>query len=237
MRTKEYYDEFAAWYEKERGRGYHQLIDDLEIELVERYGAGGAVLEAGCGTGLLLERTAGFAREAWGFDLSAGMLAKARQRGLGVVQGSITDIPFPDARFDLVYSFKVLAHVEDIRRACAEMARVTKPGGKLLLEFYNPLSFRGLIKKLKPPSAISERTSDEAVFTRYDLPKQAAGYLPAGCRLVDIRGVRVVTPVSHVYRVPQLGRIFSRLEHLAADAPILKHLGGFVILIVEKGAA
>ena len=37
MDNRSYYDEFADWYEKERGRGYHQLIDDLEIEVVERY--------------------------------------------------------------------------------------------------------------------------------------------------------------------------------------------------------
>jgi ubiquinone/menaquinone biosynthesis C-methylase UbiE len=166
--TKDYYDEFSSWYERERGRGYHQLIDDLEVDLVERYGRGAAVLEAGCGTGLLLGRVAGFAEEAWGLDLSAGMLARARDRGLRVVQGSVTDIPFPDARFDVVYSFKVLAHVERIREALAEMARVLRPGGYLLAEFYNPLSLRGLIKAWKRPTAISERTDDHAVFTRYD---------------------------------------------------------------------
>jgi ubiquinone/menaquinone biosynthesis C-methylase UbiE len=74
VRTKDYYDEFASWYERERGRGYHQLLDDLEVDLVERYGRGAAVLEAGCGTGLILGRVARFADEAWGFDISPGML-------------------------------------------------------------------------------------------------------------------------------------------------------------------
>jgi ubiquinone/menaquinone biosynthesis C-methylase UbiE len=170
VRNREYYDEFAAWYEQERGQGYHQLIDDLEIELVERYGRGAAVLEAGCGTGLLLERTAGFAAEAWGFDLSAGMLGKARARGLSVVQGNLEHVPFPDERVDVVYSFKVLAHVEHIQAAIAELARVTRRGGYLLLEFYNPLSLRWLVKALKPATAISHKTTDEAVYTRYDGP-------------------------------------------------------------------
>ena len=60
--NRSYYDEFASWYERERGRGYHQMLDDLELDLVERYGRGADVLEAGCGTGLLLERAARFAR-------------------------------------------------------------------------------------------------------------------------------------------------------------------------------
>ena len=125
--NRTYYDDFAEWYERERGRGYHQMLDDLEVSLVERYGRGADVLEAGCGTGLILERIAGFAARARGVDLSAGMLAKARARGLEVVQASVTSLPYADESFDLVCSFKVLAHIEDIRGALSEMARVTRP--------------------------------------------------------------------------------------------------------------
>jgi len=131
--NKDYYDEFAAAYEARRRpndpHGYHALIDDLEIEIVERYAKDKTVLECGCGTGLLLERIAHFAKRAQGIDLSPGMLDKARARGLDVREASVTSIPFPDASFDVACSFKVLAHVEDIRRALSEMARVTKPGG------------------------------------------------------------------------------------------------------------
>jgi ubiquinone/menaquinone biosynthesis C-methylase UbiE len=234
VRTKDYYDEFSTSYERERGRGYHQLIDDLEVELVERYGRGAAVLEAGCGTGLILERVAGFAEEAWGFDLSSGMLGKARERGLRVVQGSLTDIPFPDARFDVVYSFKVLAHVERIRDALAEMARVLRPGGYLLAEFYNPLSLRGLIKALKPPTAITDRAHDHAVFTRYDGLAAVKSYLPHGCHVVTMRGVRVVTPAAAVYNLPGVGRVLGQLERRLADAPLFRRLGGFLIVVAQK---
>ena len=234
MRTQDYYDDFAGWYERERGQGYHQLIDDLEVDLVERYGRGAAVLEAGCGTGLLLDRVRGFAAEAWGFDLSAGMLQRARERGLHVVQAGVTSVPFPDARFDLVYSFKVLAHVEAIGQAVAELARVTRPRGHMLLEFYNPLSLRYLVKRLKPAQAISASTTDTAVYTRYDGLAAARAYLPAGCRVVALRGVRVATPVAAAHRVPFLGAALRRLEWALADAPLLSRLGGFLILVVEK---
>lgn len=234
MRTKDYYDEFSAWYERERGRGYHQLIDDLEVELVERYGRGASVLEAGCGTGLLLERVARFAGEAWGVDLSAGMLAQARARRLDVVQASVEAVPFPAERFDVVYSFKVLAHVERIREALAELGRVTRRGGYLLLEFYNPWSLRGLIKRWKPPSAISARTTDEAVFTRYDDLAAVRGYLPAGVDVVTVRGVRVVTPFARLYSVPPLARLLGGLERRVADFPGLRRLGGFLIVVAQK---
>jgi ubiquinone/menaquinone biosynthesis C-methylase UbiE len=234
VRTKDYYDEFSGWYERERGQGYHGLIDDLEVDLVERYGRGAQVLEAGCGTGLLLERIRGFAGEAFGLDLSAGMLARARARGLRAVQASVTAVPFPDARFDVTCSFKVLAHVEDIRAALAELARVTRRGGYLLLEFYNPLSLRYLVKRLKRPNPISEKTSDDAVFTRYDSLAAVRSYLPPDCHVVTVRGVRVVTVTALLHRVPALHRLLARLERGAADAPVLRRLGGFMIVVAQK---
>jgi ubiquinone/menaquinone biosynthesis C-methylase UbiE len=136
--TQQYYDRFATTYERERHHGYHRLIDDLELELVRRLGTGLDVLEAGCGTGLLLAQTARVARTAVGLDLSRSMLGLAQHRSLAVVQGSLTALPLPDRSVDLVYSMKVLAHVPPIREALAELARVVRPGGHLLLEFYNP---------------------------------------------------------------------------------------------------
>src|SRR5579864_633539 len=105
LSTRDYYDEFARSYEAHRRPndpyGYHALVDDLEIELAQRYGAGRDVLECGCGTGLLLERIASFARSAKGIDLSTGMLELARARDLDVCEGSVTELPFGDAAFDL----------------------------------------------------------------------------------------------------------------------------------------
>ena len=234
VETRSYYDEFSDWYERHRSRGYHKLIDDLEVDLVARYGRGAAVLEAGCGTGLILERVGKFAGEAVGVDLSAGMLQKARSRRLRVVQGSVTALPFPDDRFDVVCSFKVLAHVEKIHDAVAELARVTRKGGYLLLEFYNPQSLRYLVKRMKPPTAVSKKTTDEAVFTRYDDLETIRSYLPPGVELVTMRGVRIATPVSHVHNVAPLGAAFRRLEWFLADAPLFRRLGGFLIVVAQK---
>ncbi len=232
--NRTYYDEFADWYERERGRGYHQMLDDLEVSLVERYGRGADVLEAGCGTGLILERIAGFAARARGVDLSAGMLGKAKARGLDVVQASITSLPYADDSFDLVCSFKVLAHIADIRGALSEMARVTRPGGFVLAEFYNPLSLRYLVKRLKRPTAISDKNHDEAVYTRYDTPARIRSYLPETLAWETARGVRIATPAASLHRVPGLGRLLARTEAVLADAPLLRNLGGFLIAVTRK---
>src|SRR6476659_2715990 len=192
--TQAYYDRFSATYEAERHHGYHRLIDELELDLVRRYGAGKDVFEAGCGTGLLLREAALVARSAVGLDLSRGMLRPARDRGLKVVQGSLTDVPLPSASFDVVYSMKVLAHVPPIEQAVAELARLVRPGGHLLLEFYNPLSLRYLAKRLGGPGRIAGDGTDEShVYTRFDSLARARSYLPAVLDMVAVRGVRVVT--------------------------------------------
>ena len=234
--TQDYYDRFSRSYDDHRHHGYHRMIDELELGLVRRYGAGRDVFEAGCGTGLLLKEAARVARAAVGLDLSRGMLGQARARDLKVVQGSITAVPLPSASFDLVYSMKVLAHIPPIEAAIAELTRVLRPGGHLLLEFYNPYSLRYLAKRLGGPGRIAEGTTEKDVFTRYDTLDKARSYLPAGLEVVGVRGVRVLTPTSKVWKVPGLGPLFERAERAVCDLPGPRSLGGFMIVIARKSA-
>lgn len=235
--TRAYYDEFSKMYEKHRrpndADGYHALVDDLEVELCERYGRGKDILECGCGTGLILERLAGFANRAAGIDLSPGMLELAKARGLEAKEGSVTDLPFESETFDVTCSFKVLAHVPDIGKALAEMARVTRPGGVILAEFYNPLSFRGLAKRLGPAGKISDRTRESAVYTRFDAPWVLPRILPPGTKIETARGIRIVTPAAFAMRVPGLKGILRTAERLLCDSPA-SMLGGFYIAILRK---
>lgn len=236
--TRAYYDEFSKQYEAQRRPnrkdGYHALLDDLEVELCERYARGLDVLECGCGTGLILERLATFARRAVGIDLSPGMLDLARSRGLDVTEGSVTALPFEDASFDVTCSFKVLAHVPEIGRALAEMARVTRPGGVILAEFYNPWSFRGLAKRLGPAGKISDRTRESAVYTRFDAPTVLPRILPPGTKIEAARGIRIVTPAAVAMKVPGLAGILRSAERLLCDTPA-SMFGGFYVAVIRKG--
>ncbi|APR88200.1 Methyltransferase type 11 [Minicystis rosea] len=236
-KTRAYYDEFSARYEDRRDGhdpgGYHDMLDDLEVEYVERYGRGRDVLEVGCGTGLLLRRIASFARTARGVDLSPGMLAHARERGLDVSEASATELPFPDDTFDVACSFKVLAHVREIERALAEMTRVVRPGGYVLAELYNPISLRGLAKRLGPAGAISDATKESAVFTRFDAPWDIDTIKPRNTRLVASRGVRIVTPAAAAMRIPVVGSVLRRAERALCDSP-LAYFGGFWIAALQK---
>jgi ubiquinone/menaquinone biosynthesis C-methylase UbiE len=237
--TRAYYDEFAHSYEAQRRpnhpNGYHALIDDLEIALVERYATGRDLLECGCGTGLLLERFASFARSARGIDLSPGMLKRAKARGLEVVEGSVTHLPFRDASFDVTCSFKVLAHVPEIGMALREMARVTRPGGVVLAELYNPLSMRGLLKRFGPAGKISHATHESAVYTRFDAPWIVPRLLPPSLELETARGVRIVTPTAGAMRVPVVRDVLWKLEHALADTKAAM-FGGFYVAVLRKRA-
>lgn len=229
-----YYDEFAAWYERDRHLPYHRMLDELELELVARYGRGKDLLEVGCGTGLILGRAAAIGRSVLGVDLSRGMLAQAHARGLPVVQGSATALPVATASVDVAFCFKVLAHVEDAALALAEMARVVRPGGWVLAELYNPRSLRWLVKRLKSPTPISERTDDDAVLTRYDDAAAIRRMLPPQLSWKTTRGIRIVTPVAAIHRVPLLGAAVRSAERALADVPGVRGFGGFLVVCAQR---
>ena len=236
--TRKYYDEFSRRYDSQRGGrvpgGYHDMVDDLELGFLERFARGLDVLEVGCGTGLLLERMAEFSRSTRGVDLSPGMLEHARARGLRVDEGSATELPYEDESFDVVCSFKVLAHVRDIRLALEEMSRVTRPGGTLVLEFYNRHSLRALVKNLGPAGRISEGTTERAVYTRFDSARGIAAMLPRGMQIVASRGVRIVTPAAAALRLPIVGSVLRSVEERLCDGPLAR-FGGFWIAAIRKG--
>lgn len=235
--NRKYYDSFSQRYERRRGRndpgGYHELVDELEAGFVRRYAKSLDVLEVGCGTGLVLSRIATFAHEAKGVDLSPGMLERARERGLDVVEGSATELPFGDQTFDVTCSFKVLAHIPDIACALSEMARVTRSGGHVIAEFYNPFSIRGLVKHLAPPGAVSHDAHESDIYTRFDSPRRARELTPRGCSFVCSRGIRIVTPAAIAMRLPIVRRGLWLAESLLCDSP-LRALAGFYVAAYRK---
>jgi len=234
--NRTYYDEFAKTYEQERHHGYHALIDELEIDLLSNHIVDRDVLEVGCGTGLILKALAERGGSATGVDLSAGMLSKATERGLRVAQGSATELPFADESFDVVCSFKVLAHVTEIKQAMREMARVTRPGGRLFLEFYNRRSLRYLAKRATGPQRIGEAATDEAAIpTRWDTRATIASFLPDDLTFDDTAGVRIFTPAAFVHRVPVMRNVFGWLERSGRDSA-LRNFGGFLVAILDKRA-
>jgi ubiquinone/menaquinone biosynthesis C-methylase UbiE len=100
-----------------------------------------AVLEVGCGDGVLLgalleacARCGAPPERTVGCDLSAGRLTRARARVRGLFACSSAEaLPLRGASFDLVILAEVLEHLVEPAAALAELRRVSRPGGKLLL--------------------------------------------------------------------------------------------------------
>ncbi len=122
---------------------------DRSMRLMERiqFGGGrqwvcsravGDVLEVGVGTGLNFPFYPRGVRIT-GIDLSPAMLAVARERAIDLGrsvdlrEGDALSLPFPDRAFDTVVATLVLCAVPDDRAALAELIRVLRPGGRLLL--------------------------------------------------------------------------------------------------------
>jgi SAM-dependent methyltransferase len=95
------------------------------------------VLENGCGVGMYLEPLGRALHTPliYGLEYDFERAERAGQsQGVGrVVCGAGEQLPYPDRCFDVVLSNEVIEHVQDDRQALAEMARVLRPGGRLVL--------------------------------------------------------------------------------------------------------
>ena len=102
-------------------------------------GGGGPVLDAGCGVGRICGHLGGLGLDVSGVDLSPGMLAIARRDhpDHAYTEGSLLALPAEDASYDGALAWYSLIHVPpaDQPRALAELHRVLRPGGHLLLAF------------------------------------------------------------------------------------------------------
>ncbi len=138
----------ADW---ERIRSLHAPEKDVENAIVRlaREGAIESVLDAGTGTGRMLELLAPYIQRGVGVDVSPEMLAIARDRleraNIHHCQVRLSDVyrlPFPpgtaEQGFDAVLFHQVLHYLDDPQAAITDAARVLKPGGRVLIADFAP---------------------------------------------------------------------------------------------------
>lgn len=135
--SREYFEYFDAMRER-----IDSPVEAMRIHDFSAFG-GKKVLEVGCGNGYVLSRYAQHGADVFGVDITPTAVQLCKQRFAhmnlpGTFQEADAEkLPFADATFDCVCSMGVLHHVPDTPRAVAEIHRVLKPGGRLIVMFYH----------------------------------------------------------------------------------------------------
>lgn len=156
-KVRSFFDDSKPWQGDlyERQDDYFARVirrrKDYAMEMVKELNLppGAQALDIGCGSGVYLEELLKLGFTVTGVDLAAEMLTTCRNR-LGaeatdtgrvcLLQGDVENIPLPDKQFDLVLCVGVFGYLLSDERAQAELLRVLKPGGYLILNLTNMFS-------------------------------------------------------------------------------------------------
>lgn len=197
----------AEWYEfYDTLREANEPVE-MSYRLHEyRSFVGARVLDVGCGNGYVLSRFAREGARTTGIDLTSRAVELSSRRfelqGLPgeFTVGSAEDLPFHDGTFDAVTSMGVLHHTPDTPGAIAEVRRVLKPGGRLIVMFYH---------------------RNSAVYRRFQLRARMSGR-PLQEFVNEVDGVG--NPKGDVYSRDELRALLADFEDVELSVGFLQGL-------------
>jgi SAM-dependent methyltransferase len=209
----------------------------------------GDVLENGCGVGMYVERLAPLAGRVTGLEYDFPRARQAHQLAIPLPNSAIVcaageSLPFPSGSFDLILSHEVLEHVVDDRLAVQEMARLLRPGGRMVVFVPNrgyPFETHGvywrgayrfgnipLVNYL--PRRLRDRLAPHVrIYSAGDLESLYNG-LPV--RFIQ-RTVIYGAYDNIIARWPAFGRLLRRILQVMEHTP-LRNLGLSHFWVVEK---
>jgi len=220
------YDELGdQWW---RPGGYFEMLHWLAaaraglIPPADRPGA--VLLDAGCGGGLLAPHLRGKGYRHVGVDLRSAGLRQASEHGVRPVNGDVTALPIASGSVDVVAAGEILEHVTDLPAAVAELARVLRPGGLLVLDTVNDNALSRFITVtagewlgFAPPNL-----HDPALFVR---PRRLiAEFARHGVR-VEVRGARPTMTGLFRWRVLRRERTGGRIVPTGLTAVLYQGTG------------
>jgi SAM-dependent methyltransferase len=172
--------------------------------------AGERILDLGCGDGrLTLEAAAGGARLT-GVDLSPDLAVSARARGLDVQVADAAALPYPDASFDAVLSNAALHWMTEPEPVLGEVARVLKPGGRLVGEMGGAGNVAGIV------GAIANALAQRGV----ELTRAYPWYFP--------------TPSQYRAQLQGAGFTIDRLDRFARPTELPADIAGWLATFAES---
>ncbi|MBO8133147.1 malonyl-ACP O-methyltransferase BioC [Dickeya fangzhongdai] len=180
-RAAGYYDRFAA-LQRESGEQLMALVGDH---------AGREVLDAGCGTGYFSDRWQASGKQVTALDLSAEMLAIARQRRAATryLQGDIEHLPLADGSVDISFSNMAMQWCDDFDAGLAELYRVTRPGGAIAvctLAEGTLAELDAAWQQLDGSRRINRFMSLEAIVSSFRLYHADVSLAPVTCYFPDV---------------------------------------------------
>jgi len=225
---KEVYVRTPAWWEE--GGGYYtpayfnqnqsKCFDPVFVQWQNEALTGilrpvrkSAILDVGCGLGQVSAEFARRGHNMTGFDLNGPFLIRAKKDAererlsIRFVKGDMRTLPFPDESFDHVLcvgpAFGIFPSLEDDRKTLQEMARVVRPGGRVLIEQW-----------------AKERSDDRNAPLEWTEPNQDGTKIAfrawgkRGRAYVSINDPRAAVPVTidyKIYTVQEISECFSLL--------------------------
>lgn len=205
---------------------------------------GGRALDVGCGDGLFLaelDRASGLTEHGWamyGLDYSAAAIDNARRRPYTFEQCNVEEgIPHGDDSFDVVTAGEVIEHVYDPDRLLAEMKRVLRPGGRVVLTtpnlhaWYNRALFPAGIQPVFYETSTKSTLIGAGPLAKFKAAETPVGHIRLFNRraLVDLlhsEGLRPLAIRGSVFErltgpAGRVDRLFSVFPTLASNLVVL----------------
>jgi SAM-dependent methyltransferase len=221
---------------------------ERRLDMIRRWvDLSGCILDNGCGLGTYLAAFAPYSDCRFGIEVELERAVQAQKQATGVALAAGERLPFPDNHFDFMFSNEVIEHVVDDAQYAAEMVRVVRPGGRILIFAPNrwyPVEQHGVYWR-------GEYHFGNIPLVNY-LPNSLRNRLAPHVRAYTARGIRQlfdtlpVTVVHHgrifggydniEYRWPRAGRLLKRVLYAAEKTP-LQVLGISHLLVLEKQAS
>lgn len=212
--------DYDAWFDEPWGR-YAFTVESAALLRAAGPISGSRVLDAGCGPGRFAAAFRRAGADVIGIEPAPDMLSLAAPRlGGRCARAVVERLPFPDETFDLTLGVTLLEFVADPDDAVAELARVTRAGGRIVIGALNPHSPWGLANR---------RRLRDGVWCR------ARFLAPDALRALGERyGRATLRGALHVPGVfPALGLFGPMLWAIGRVAP---RWGAFQVLAIRKEA-
>jgi SAM-dependent methyltransferase len=226
--SSSHFDSIAAVYDESIPAHVAEHYLKKRTAFVVTHCPRGEGLDVGCGTGVLAERLAGAGYEMVGVDPSAGMLEilEARTPLVRPVHASGTSLPFDDDSFDLVVTVAVMHHIadpDDVHQTLAEMVRVVKPGGRVVVWDHNPRNpYWGRLMARVPQDTGEERLIPEAEIV--------TGLRAAGGQILQSMQLGAVPD----FTPPRAIRRAADLERAVEATPGLRRFAAHNVILATK---